>query len=295
MATVVKNELPAAQIKPTSQWEQAWHRYRKNYVAVFGLIWVAIFIIAGIIGPWIAPYTYSATDFLNTNAPPSWIHIMGTDQLGHDMYSQILWSIRFALEIAFGATLVSFFIGVALGLWGGMRGGITDTIIMRLVDFMMAFPAFFFDLILVVKFGRGMGPILMAIGVVGWSGYARLIRSLVLGMRNGEMVEAAKALGTSPLRIATKYMLPNVISSMLIALSFGIPGDLTAQAGLSVVGMGLAPPMPSFGNLVAQAGQMALGFPWMMYFPAGIFGLTLLSFLFVADGMNEALNPKGGY
>jgi peptide/nickel transport system permease protein len=140
-----------------------------------------------------------------------------------------------------------------------------------------------------------MGPILLAIGVVGWSGYARLIRSLVLGLRQGDMVEAATCLGASPLRVACLYLLPNVLSSMLVSLAFGIPNDLIAQAGLSVVGMGLAPPMPSFGNLVAQAGSMVLGYPWMMYFPAGVFALTLLSFLFVADGMNDALNPKGGY
>ncbi|WP_067622717.1 ABC transporter permease [Alicyclobacillus acidiphilus] len=281
--------------RPNSQSKQAWNRFKKNYFAVFGLAWVVLFIIVGIIGPWVAPYSYSATDFLNVNQPPSALHIMGTDQLGHDLFSEILYSIRYALEIAFGATLVSFFIGVALGLWAGMKGGIIDTIIMRLVDFMMAFPAFFFDLILVVKFGRGMGPILLAIGVVGWSGYARLIRSLVLGLRQGDMVEAATCLGASPLRVARLYLLPNVLSSMLVSLAFGIPNDLIAQAGLSVVGMGLAPPMPSFGNLVAQAGSMVLGYPWMMYFPAGVFALTLLSFLFVADGMNDALNPKGGY
>lgn len=211
------------------------------------------------------------------------------------MYSQILWSIRYATEIAFGATLVSFVIGALLGLWAGLRGGIADTVIMRLVDFMFAFPTYFFDLILVVRFGRGMLPILIAIGVTGWAGYARLIRSLVLGMRNGEMVEAATALGASQAHIARRYLFPNVVNSMVVALAFGIPGDLTVQAALSVVGMGLAPPMPSFGNMIAQGGSMILGFPWMLYFPDGIFAITLLSFLFMADGMQEALNPKGGY
>lgn len=283
------------EMKNRSQLELAWRRYRRNGLAVAGLVWVAIFLIIGIIGPWIAPHNYAETNFLAANQGPSWQFPFGTDNLGHDMLSQLLWSVQNALEIAFGATLVSFIIGTILGLWAGLRGGMADMVIMRLVDFMFAFPTYFLDLILVVKFGRGMIPILMAIGITGWAGYARLIRSLVLGMRNGEMVEAAKALGASQAHIARRYLLPNVINSMLVALAFGIPGDLTVMAGLSVVGMGLRPPLPSFGNMIAQAGGNILGYPWLLYFPAGIFAITLLAFLFVADGLQEALNPKGGY
>jgi len=167
-------------------------------------------------------------------------------------------------------------------------------IVMRAVDFMFALPSFFFALILVVLLGKGIFPMILAIGVPGWAGYARLIRSLVLSMRNGEMVEAARALGAPQWHIARRYMFPNVVGSMVVSLAFGIPYDLTAQAGLSIVGMGLNPPMPSFGNMLAQAGANILGFPWLLYFPAGVFAITLLSFLFVADGLQEAFNPKGG-
>lgn len=281
--------------KRRSQFSLAWRRYRRNWLAVAGLIWVILFLIVGIIGPWIAPENYAQANILYANQPPSAKFPFGTDGLGHDMLSQLLWSVQNALEIAFGATLVSFIIGVALGLWAGLRGGVTDMVIMRLVDFMFAFPTYFLNLILVVKFGRGMIPILMAIGITGWAGYARLIRSLVLGMRNGEMVEAARALGATQGHIARRYLLPNVVNSLLVALAFGIPGDLTVMAGLSVVGMGLAPPLPSFGNMIAQASNNVLGYPWLLYFPAGAFAITLLSFLFVADGLQEALNPKGGY
>jgi peptide/nickel transport system permease protein len=280
--------------KRRSQVAMAWRRYRKNWLAVAGLCWVILFVIIGIIGPWIAPHNYATTNFLAANQPPSWQYPFGTDSLGHDMFSEILWSVQNALEIAFGATLVSFVVGVALGLWAGLRGGVADMVVMRMVDFMFAFPTYFLDLILVVKFGRGMLPILMAIGITGWAGYARLIRSLVLSMRTGEMVEAARALGATQTHIARRYLWPNAINSMLVALAFGIPGDLTVMAGLSVVGMGLRPPLPSFGNMIAAAGQNILGYPWLMYFPAGIFAITLLSFLFVADGLQEALNPKGG-
>jgi len=281
--------------KRRSQLQLAWRHYRRNGLAVFGLVWVVLFVIIGLIGPWIAPHNYADTNFLAANQPPSWQYIFGTDNLGHDMFSEILWSVQNALEIAVGATLVSFLIGAALGLWAGLRGGIPDMLIMRGVDFMYAFPAFFLNLILVTKFGRGMGPILFSLGVTGWAGYARLIRSLVLGLRNGEMVEAARALGATQSHVARRYLFPNVMNSMIVALAFGIPGDLTIMAGLSVVGMGLRPPLPSFGNMIAAAGGNALGYPWLMYWPAGIFAITLIAFLFVADGLQEALNPKGGY
>ncbi len=277
-----------------SQFYQGWKRFKKHRLAVIGLVWVVVFIIAGIIGPWVAPHDYRTGDFLAINQGPSWKYIFGTDNVGHDMFSQILYSIRSALIIAVGATLVSFIIGIILGLWAGLRGGLADIIIMRAVDFMMTLPGFLFALILVILLGRGYLSLILAIGIPGWAGYARLIRSLVLGMRDGEMVEAARALGASQGHIAKKYMLPNVIGSMAVSLAFGIPGDLIQIAGLSIFGMGLRPPIPSFGSMIAQASENILGFPWLLYFPAGIFAITLLSFLFVADGLQEAFSPKGG-
>lgn len=278
-----------------SQLRAAWRRYKRNWLAVGGLGWVVLFFIIGVIGPWIAPHGYAQTNYFMANHPPTWAYPFGTDSLGHDMFSEILFSVRYALEIAVGATFMSFILGIILGLWAGLKGGMTDNMIMRLVDFMFAFPAYFLDLILVVKFGRGLGPMIFAIGITGWAGYARLVRSLVLGMRNGDMVEAARSLGASQGHIMRRYLFPNVANSMVVALAFGIPNDLTVQAGLSIVGMGLNPPLPSFGNMIAQAGSNILGYPWLLYYPAGIFALTLLSFLFVADGLQDALNPRGGY
>jgi len=277
-----------------SSFYQSWKRFKKHKLAIIGLVWVVIFVLTGIFGPLVAPYDYHKVDFMAINQGPSAQHIFGTDNVGHDMFSQIIFSVQNALVIALGATVVSFIIGIIFGLWAGLRGGITDVIIMRAVDFMMALPGFFFALILVVLLDRGYTSLILAIGIPGWAGYARLIRSLVLGMRNGEMVEAATALGASQAHIARRYMLPNVVGSMGVALAFGIPGDLTQIAGLSIFGMGLQPPIPSFGNMIAQASANILGFPWLLYFPAGVFAITLLAFLFVADGLQEAFSPKGG-
>jgi peptide/nickel transport system permease protein len=278
----------------TSQLSLAWRRYKRNKLAVAGAIVVVAFIVAGVIGPWVAPQGYAQANFLDANQPPSLRFPFGTDNLGHDMLSQVLWSFRNAVEIAFGASLVSFAIGVALGLWAGLRGGIVDMVVMRLVDFMFAFPNYFLSLFLVITLGRNLLPILLAIGIPGWAGYARLVRGLVLGMRNGEMVEAARAFGASTGHIARKYLLPNITNSIFVAIAFGIPFDLLVMASLSLVGLGLRPPLPSFGNMIAQAGGNVLGYPWLLYFPAGIFAVILLSFLFVADGLQEALDPKAG-
>jgi peptide/nickel transport system permease protein len=159
---------------------------------------------------------------------------------------------------------------------------------------MFAFPSFFLSLFLVITLGRNLLAILLAIGIPGWAGYARLVRGQVLGMRNGEMVEAARALGAPKAHIARRYLMPNVSNSLLVALAFGIPFDLAVMAGLSLFGIGLAPPLPSFGNMIAQSGTDVLGYPWLLYFPVAIFAVILLSFLLVADGLQEALDPKAG-
>lgn len=277
-----------------SQWSLAWRRYRRNKLAVLGGFVVLVFVVIGIIGPWVAPEGYAQANFLYANHPPSLRFPFGTDALGHDMLSQVLWSFRNAVEIAFGASVVSFLIGLVLGLWAGLRGGLADMVVMRLVDFMFAFPSYFLSLFLVVALGRTLLPILLAIAIPGWAGYARLVRGLVLGMRNGEMVEAARAFGASTAHIARRYLLPNVTNSIFVAIAFGIPFDLLVMASLSLVGLGLRPPLPSFGNMIAQAGTNVLGYPWLMYFPAAIFAVILLAFLFVADGLQEALDPKAG-
>ena len=277
-----------------SQLWLAWRRYKRNKLAVTGAVVVLIFVVIGVIGPWVAPQNYAQANFLYANHAPSLRFPFGTDGLGHDMLSQVIWSFRNALEIAFGASLVSFLIGLALGLWAGLRGGLADMAVMRLVDFMFAFPNYFLSLFLVVAMGRSLLPILLAIASPGWAGYARLVRGLVLGMRNGEMVEAARALGATQRHIARKYLLPNVTNSIFVAIAFGVPFDLLVMASLSLVGLGLRPPLPSFGNMIAQAGANVLGYPWLMYFPAAIFAVILLAFLFVADGLQEALDPKAG-
>ena len=173
MAVVSATVGPGVRVpRRHAQWWLAWRRYKRNKLAVAGAACVAVYLVLGLIGPWVAPQNYAQANFLYANHPPSLRFPFGTDGLGHDMLSQVLWSMRNAIEINFGASLLSFAIGVTLGLWGGLRGGVADMVIMRLVDFMFAIPQFFLSLFLVVAMGRTVWPILLAIGIPGWAQYA---------------------------------------------------------------------------------------------------------------------------
>jgi peptide/nickel transport system permease protein len=280
--------------KKIGMWTMAWRRFRRRplYVIAFG--WILLICVIAIIGPYIAPHNY-ATEFIqDANQAPSWQHLFGTNRVGQDMFSEVLYSVRFSMEIAVGAIIISFFIGIAAGLWSGMAGGITDSIIMRIVDLMYAFPSYFLNLILVVTLGHGLFPIFLSIGITQWAGHARLVRGLVLSVRGGEMAESARSIGASGFHIARRYMWPNIVGPVIINVAMSFPGAMMQDAGLSVVGMGLQPPQPSFGNLVAAGSTDVLAFPWLLYIPSGIFALTLIAFYLVGNGLQDALNPKGG-
>lgn len=272
----------------------AWRRFSRNPLNLLALGWIILIFIIAIIGPYIAPHNYASEYFMDANQGPSWKYPFGTNQNGQDMFSEVLYSVRYSMIIAVGAIVISFFIGIAAGLWSGMAGGLTDSIIMRIVDLMYSFPAYFLNLILVVTLGHGLFPIFLSIGITQWAGHARLVRGLVLSVRESEMAEAARSIGAPGYHIARRYMWPNITGPVIINIAMSFPFAMTQDAGLSVVGMGLQPPKPSFGNLVAAGSQNVLVFPWLLYIPSGIFGLTLLSFYLVGNGLQDALNPKGG-
>jgi peptide/nickel transport system permease protein len=239
----------------------------------------------------IAPYNYDETTYESFESP-SLKYIFGTDDLGRDMFSRILYSLRNALIVAFGSQLMVLVVGVLLGAFAGFRGGVIDTLIMRLVDIMYAFPNYLFQLILVTTLDKNIFVIMLAIGITGWAGLARLIRGQILSLRQAEYVEAAKALGAKDAHIIGKYLLPNTLGPIIISFTMSIPAAMMAESALSVVGMGLNPPMPSFGNLIWEGGGKIMAFPHLVIWPSVIFALILLSFVFFGDGLQDAFNPK---
>jgi peptide/nickel transport system permease protein len=286
-------QAPGAQpARSVNYWEASWRRFKQNKMALTGGILIVILVILAILTPVIAPYKYDETHYDHTFESSSIHFIFGTDDLGRDMLSRILYSLRNALIVAFGAQSITLILGVLLGAIAGFRGGYIDTLIMRFVDIMYAFPTFLFNVILVTVMGRGLFTIFLAIGLVSWTGLARLVRGQILSLKQAEYVEAARAIGAKDSHIIARYLLPNTLGPIIISFTMGIPTAMMAESGLSLLGMGLRPPMPSFGNLLNSGNGMILGFPHLLIWPAIIFAIILLSFNFLGDGLRDALNPR---
>lgn len=278
--------------KTVSYWGAAWRRYQKNRMAMVGGVFVILLVLVAILTPWLAPAGYDSQNPEHAFEESSWQFLFGTDDLGRDMLSRILYSLRNALTVAFGAQIISLILGLLLGAIAAYRGGVIDTIIMRFVDIMFSFPTFLFNVILVTVLGHGLFTIFLAIGLTNWAGLARLVRGQVLALKQAEYVEAARALGATDGHIIRQYLLPNTLGPIIISFMMGIPWTMITESALSLIGMGLQPPMPSFGNLLNNGSGAMMGFPHLLIWPAGVFALILLSFNFVGDGLNDAFNPK---
>lgn len=295
VTTIVRPAGPTVgqtEVRGVSYWAAAWRRFKQNKMAVASGVFVILLIVIAMLAPVIAPYRYDETHYDHVFEPPSARFLFGTDDLGRDVLSRILYSIRNALIVAFGSQIVVLFIGILLGALAGFRGGLVDTVIMRVVDIMYAFPTFLFNVILVTVLGRGLFTIFLAIGLTGWAGLARLVRGQILSLKQVEFVEAARALGARDGHIIRRYLLPNALGPIIISFMMGIPWAMMTESALSLMGMGLRPPMPSFGNLLNIGNSMILGFPHLLISPALIFALILLSFNFLGDGIRDALNPR---
>lgn len=282
----------AIEQKRVSYWSAAWMRFKKNKMALVGLIYIIAIIIISIFTPWIAPYGYDETHYSHTFEKPSRQFIWGTDDLGRDMFSRNLYAMRNALLIGFGSQIVVVIIGVIIGAIAGFRGGRLDTFLMRVVDIVYAFPTFLFNVILVTVLGRGLVTILIAVGLTGWAGMARLVRGVVMYLKHADFVEAARALGAKESYIIRKYILPNMLGPIIVSVAFGIPNGIWIESGLALIGMGVRPPMPSWGNMIGAGSAYIMAFPHIVIFPVITFALTLLAFTYVGDGLRDALNPR---
>lgn len=278
--------------KNAGYWKMAWQRFKQNKMAIISGILVILLITVSLLTPIISPYRYDETHYEHTFETPSIHFIFGTDDLGRDMFSRILYSLRNALIVALGAQAITLILGVLLGAVAGFYGGPIDTLIMRFVDIMFAFPTFLFNVILVTVLGRGLFTIFLAIGLVNWTGLARLVRGQILSLKQAEYIEAARAIGAKDKHIIIRYLLPNATGPIIISFTMGIPVAMMTESGLSLLGMGLRPPMPSFGNLLNSGNGMILGFPHLLIWPALIFAIILLSFNFLGDGLRDAFNPR---
>jgi len=277
--------------KARSQWRRAWEKYCGNKLAVVSLVICALLVVIAIFAPLIAPYGYADTNYDNHLASAfSPHHLFGTDELGRDMLSRLIFSTRSALLVALASQVVAVVLSVVIGLIAGYAGGLADQVLMGITDVMFAFPAYLFTIILVTVMGQSLLAVGLAIGIASWVTMARLVRGQVLAIKVKEYVEAGRAMGAGGTTIATRYILPNTLGPILVTISFGIPAAIIAEAGLSLIGLGVAPPTPSWGGLINTGRSYILSEPHMLVAPMVLFAITVLAFSWVGDGLRDAFD-----
>ena len=281
------------QTEGASLWRDAARRLAQNRMAVIGFVVFGLIILACLIGPLIFTAHAAADSELAANFQrPSSEPWFGTDDLGRDVFIRVLEGGRISLAVGFLATAVSLVIGVTYGSIAGYAGGRTDALLMRIVDVLYSLPFVIFVILLMVMFGRNFILMFIAIGAVEWLTMARIVRAQVMSLRHTEFVEAARALGYSNLRIIFVHLLPNVLGPVIIYSSLTVPAVMLLEAVLSFLGLGVQPPMSSWGLLIKDGAEKIDVYPWLLIFPAIFFSLTLFSLNFIGDGLRDALDPK---
>ncbi|MEO0368894.1 MAG: ABC transporter permease [Pseudomonadota bacterium] len=293
MSTSQQNIVSIADAeKGTSLWADAWIRLKKNKLALFSLYVVAFLIIIAILTPWIAPYGYEEQNLDLGATPPSAAHWFGTDLFGRDMLTRVMYGGRISLAVGFIATAVALLIGVAWGTIAGYIGGRTDAVMMRIVDALYALPFIIFIILLMVVFGKSILLLFLAIGAVEWLTMARIVRGQVLTIRHQEYIEAAKSMGLSTAHILWKHVVPNSLGPIIVYATLTVPQVMLLEAFLSFLGLGIQPPMSSWGLLISYGAEVMEDSPWLLIFPGLALSITLFALNFLGDGLRDALDPK---
>jgi oligopeptide transport system permease protein len=276
----------------TSLWKDAWHRLAKNKLAVFGGSVLILLAVACIVGPWLSPYGYEENNLNNTFSPPSGAHWLGTDQLGRDLLVRLLVGGRISIGVGLCATFVALSIGVVYGAVAGFFGGKIDSLMMRIVDIMYALPFTIFVILLMVFFGRDIWLLFLAIGAVEWLTMARIVRGQIMSLKKMEFIEAARSIGLGKRRIIFRHMIPNILGPIIVYTTLTIPAVMLLEAFLSFLGLGVQPPLSSWGVLIKDGAEKMEEYPWLLMFPGVVFSLTLFSLNFLGDGLRDALDVR---
>lgn len=267
-------------------------RFLRNKLALMGLVMITIVFLTAIFAPIVATHPPKAQDLTITLQTPSSEHWLGTDELGRDVFSRIVYGTRIAVSVGLASIFLALVIGVILGSISGYIGKVWDTLIMRVADVFFAFPLIIGAVVIILVVGRGVAPVILAIGLFSWATVARLLRSSILSIRESEYVEAARSLGASKWRIVTRHVLPNSMAPVLVYAMVSVATAIVAQASLSYLGVGVPPDVPDWGNMIS-AGQKFFGFKdYLWFFPSMAVVFTVLGFVFVGDGMRDALDPR---
>jgi oligopeptide transport system permease protein len=278
----------------------ALHRFGRQKLAMAGLTIVLLMVIIAVFAPLIAPTGYAEADLMSANQFPSWSHPFGTDPIGHEYLSRVIFGIRTSFTVGILAVAVACLVGIPLGLAAGLRGGLTDFVVLRLVEIMTALPNILFAIFLLSVINSGVlsgvfssriRNLALAIGITSWVGICRLTRAQILTLREREYVTAARSLGATDVHVAVRHLLPNAIPPLIIAITLLMPTAIFAEAGLSFLGLGVNEPTPSLGKMVADSRQYFQLYWYLAVFPTFAIALAVLGFAFVGDGLRDALDP----
>ena len=282
-------------LRPSSTFlKDAWYRFKRNKLGLLGAVIILLMLIFAIVGPMISSYSYETQDLNNIYASPSLEHLMGTDNLGRDMFVRMAYGARISLSCGFVASLISVGIGVIYGAAPGYAGGRVDTIMMRIVDIIDSVPSMLYTILLMVVLGNSLTNVFIVIGITGWLGMARLVRGQVLSLKQREFVLAAKVSNVSNAKIILKHLVPNAFGSIIVSMTLSIPSAIFLEASLQFLGLGISAPMPSWGGLANEGITAMRAYPYMLWFPAIFISLTILAFNFLGDALRDALDPKQG-
>ncbi len=276
----------------SSLWQDAVRRLIQNRAAMIGGITILVLIVLAIFAPWIAPYSYSYQNLDIGASAPSAEHLLGTDVLGRDLLSRLLYGARISLLVGFVATGVALVIGVSWGIVAGYFGGRVDSIMMRIVDVLYGLPFIIFIILLMVIFGRNIWLLFAAIGAVEWLTMARIVRAQVIGLKNQEFVQAAQVMGVSNFSMFRRHILPNILGPIAVYATLTIPQVMLLEAFLSFLGLGIQPPMSSWGTLIRYGVESMEEHYWLLIYPGLTFTITLFALNFFGDGLRDALDPK---
>lgn len=275
-----------------TSWLQTFKRLMKNRLAFCGLILVIVIMFLCFLGPFFIEYSYEEQSLVKAGLPPSSEHWLGTDLLGRDLLSRILYGGRISFMVSFAASLVALTIGISYGAISGWSGGLVDRLMMRIVDIIYSLPYTIFVILLMVFIGRGLLPLFLAIGAVEWLTMARLVRGQVMFIKNQPYIQAAQILGQSELNILYKHVIPNAMSTIIVCITLIIPNAMLLESFISFLGLGIQAPMTSWGDLIKEGSIAMETCPWLITFPSIFFSLTLFSLNFLGDGLRDVLDPR---
>lgn len=269
-----------------------FNRFKKNKFALLGSILILVLIFLALLAPVISLYSPDEQNLYNRLQPPSSKHILGTDELGRDVLSRMFFGARISLSVGLLAVAISTSIGIILGSIAGYFGRVVDNIIMRFVDIMLCIPTLFLILMLIVFLGPSIFNVMLVIGLTGWTDIARLIRAEVLSLKEREFVLSAKSIGASSSRIIFKHILPNSLSPVFVSVTFGVAGAILLESGLSFLGLGVQPPLPSWGNILTSGKDYIESAWWLTLFPGLAIFITVIGWNLLGEGLRDVLDPR---